>query len=778
MNQSNPSAPEPTQTVNVSQAGVASAPHGPAPDATQGLAWAISSMARIQSKTVDRLRLHESVSDHQSELAALALVKPDGPEVAGSNFAQLWQDVVRSVVKAAGLESIEVQEEPDAARLPALTWLPGAGWAVIRNRTSDNQWLLDFQGVMRTIPVDQPLACIRLILADSPIGDHSNPAERMIREEFLKQKPILMESGLAGILINLLALGVSLYSMQVYDRVIPTQGYSTLGVLTLGVAIALVFDIVIKFARSYLMESAITQMDSSLSRQIFARFLNVRLDQLPGSVGSLSAQLRGYETIRAFLSASTFYLFVDAPFGLFFILMIALVGSPIVALVPFVFLLLALAFGFVMREKIDAHAAKSTDATNKKTGILVETIEGAETIKSGGGAWNALSKWIDTNDEALVHDMALRSISEKSNYLSAMLQQVSYIGLIATGAYFAAEGHLTMGSLIACSILSGRAMGPVTQIPGLMVQAAHAKAALKNLERVFALESDNHAIERPLIPQSIRGQYHLERVRYAYPNAPKALLIQNLVIQPGEKIGVVGPVGAGKSTFLRILTGMHQAGEGRVLLDGLDIDQISRQFLSERIGYLQQDHRLFSGTLRENLLIGIPDPGDDVLRNVAEQTGLLAVIANHPKGLDLMIAEGGKGLSGGQRQLVAFTRLLLSKPNIWLLDEPTASMDNATELRSMTALKTELRPEDTMVLVTHKPHLLAMTNRIIVIAQHQVLMDGPRDEVLKKLSGTAAQQNAPATSVAQPGETATAQRDTPTNTAQDNSNNPNNAAGA
>ena len=725
-----------------------------APDPMQGLAWAIALMARMQNKTVDRLRLHESVSKHQAQLAALAQVQADGPEVASSNYAQLWQNVARMVATSAGVQDLEILEAPDAARLPALTWLPGAGWAVIRHRTADNQWLLDQQGVMRAVPIDQALPCVRLVLAANDSDESDKPAERMIRAEFLKQKPVLVESGLAGVMINLLALGVSLYSMQVYDRVIPTQGYSTLGVLTLGVAIALVFDIVIKFARSYLMESAITQMDSSLSRQIFTRFLNVRLDQLPGSVGSLSAQLRGYETIRAFLSASTFYLFVDAPFGLFFILMIALVGSPIIALVPLGFLLLSLAFGFVMRQKIDAHAAKSTDATNKKTGILVETIEGAETIKSGGGAWNALSKWIDTNDEALVHDMALRSISEKSNYLSAMLQQVSYVGLIAAGAYFASEGHMTMGSLIACSILSGRAMAPVTQIPGLMVQAAHAKAALRNLERVFSLESDNHAVDRPLIPQLIRGQYHLERIRYAYPNAPKALQIQNLHISPGEKIGVIGPVGAGKSTFLRILTGMHQAGEGRVLLDGLDIDQISRAFLSERIGYLQQDHRLFSGTLRENLLIGIPDPGDDVIRNVAEQTGLLAVIANHPKGLDLMIAEGGKGLSGGQRQLVAFTRLLLSKPNVWLLDEPTASMDNNTELRSMTALKTELRPEDTLVLVTHKPHLLAMTNRLIVIAQHQIIMDGPRDEVLKKLAASNVPQKA------NPGQATTAQSTT------------------
>jgi len=708
-------------------------------DPSQGLAWAVSTIARVQGKTVDRLRLHQAISDHQAALAALVQTKV--------GVAHLWQNAARSILTSAGVDAIEVQAQPDAARLPALTWIPGAGWAIVRALSPQNQWLVDLQGILRAVPTDQPLPCVRLILPEGNTDETKQPARRMIRAEFVKQKPTIIEAGLAGVLINLLALAVSLYSMQVYDRVIPTQGYATLAVLTLGVAIALLFDIVIKFARSHLMESAITQMDSSLSRQIFARFLNVRLDQLPGSVGSLSAQLRGYETIRGFLSAGTFYVFVDAPFGLFFILMIALVGSPIVALVPLAFLLLALAFGFVMRDKIDAHAAKSTEATNKKTGIVVETIEGAETIKSGGGSWNALSKWIDTNDEALFHDMALRSISEKSNYLSGMLQQVSYICLIAAGAYIAAEGQMTMGALIASTILSGRAMGPVTQIPGLMVQAAHAKAALKNLERVFALESDNHAVERPLLPESIRGHYHLERVRYAYPGAPKALSVQNLVVLPGEKIGVIGPIGSGKSTLLRILTGMHQAGEGRVLLDGLDIDQISRQFMSERIGYLQQDHRLFSGTLRENLLIGIPDPGDDVIRNVAEQTGLLAVIANHPKGLDLMIAEGGKGLSGGQKQLVAFTRLLLSKPNVWLLDEPTASMDSATELRSMAALKGNLRLEDTLVLVTHKSNLLGMTNRIIVIAQHQIIMDGPRDEVLKKLSAAAmqpaSQQKAP-----------------------------------
>jgi ATP-binding cassette subfamily C protein LapB len=352
-----------------------------------------------------------------------------------------------------------------------------------------------------------------------------------------------------------------------------------------------------------------------------------------------------------------------------------------------------------------------------------------------------LSKWIDVSDEAMKHDMVLRGITEKSSYISGMLQQVSYVGLIGVGAYLAAEGHMTMGSLIACSILSGRAMAPVAQIPGLMVQAAHARAALKHLENVFSLERDNHEVERPIIPEKLRGHFILERVRFAYQGMQKALYIPSLLIQPGEKIGLIGPIGAGKSTLLRILTGMYRANEGRVLLDNLDIHQVSRQFLGERIAYLQQDHRLFSGTLRENLLIGIPDPGDEAIRSIAEKTGLLALISNHPKGLDLPIAEGGKGLSGGQRQLLAFTRILLSKPDIWLLDEPTASMDSATEQRCMSLLAQAIKPQDTVVLVTHKQHLLKFVNRLICIVNHQILIDGPRDEVLKKLAANIAMQS-------------------------------------
>lgn len=700
------------------------------------IAWLVSAASRAQGHEVDRLRLHDAITENKALLNTLALAAhpKDDAITLPDALTSLWQEALNQVATMAGVDAVEMSERPDPARMPSVTFMVGIGWGLIRGLSPQNQWLIDINGRTLAVPAENALPCARLILKANRGGISNKPVFQLFSNAFKSQKKVIFEAAGATVMINILALLTSLYSMQVYDRVIPTQGYSTLVVLTIGVSIALFFDIIIKFVRSHLMEHVVIQMDKTLSRAIFGRLLQVRMDQLPASVGSLSAQMRGYETIRGFLSATTFYIFVDAPFGLLFIFMIALIGSPIAALVPLLFLAFSIAFGLVMREKIDDHAKRGTIAGNKKTGLLVEAIEGAETIKSGAGAWNILSRWIDTTEEALHHEMSLKRLSDKSSYIGSTMQQVSYIGLIAVGAYLAAEGHMTMGALIACSILSGRALAPVAQIPSLIAQAAHSKAALEMLEKVYALETDNHDVERPLIPDLALGQFDLERVRFAYPGTSQSLSISKLQIKSGEKVGVIGPIGAGKSTLLRLLSGMYRANEGRVLLDGLDIDQVSRHFLGEKIGYLQQDHRLFSGTLRENLLIGIPDPGDEVIKRAAETSGLLSVIAGHPKGLELPIAEGGKGLSGGQRQLVAFTRLLISQPAIWLLDEPTASMDNVTEVRCLQTLQKVVRPEDTLVLVTHKSNLLTLVDRIIVISNHQVVMDGSRDEVIQRIS--------------------------------------------
>jgi ATP-binding cassette subfamily C protein LapB len=695
-----------------------------------GLNWAITQLAKLQGRKLDRVQLHQVLGKYEDDLDRLGA----SDEVKAGRADFVWQPILGRVINAADLGTYEFYDQPEPARLPAISYLNDSGWVIVRQMGGDGQWLVESVDGLSKIAAGESMPCVRIVFKDDQRTEESGRAFQLIKGLFLKQKDTLIESGMAGVIVNLLALGVSLYSMQVYDRVIPTQGYSTLIVLTLGVFLALVFDLIVKFARIHLMESAAIYMDSNLAKSVFSQLLNIRLDQFPGSVGTLSSQLRGYETIRSFLSTTTFYFFIDAPFGIFFILMIALIATPVLAIVPLLFLLGAVGFGIVLREKVQNHAIETTDASNLRTGYLVGAIEGAETIKASAGGWNVLSKWIDISNEAMEHDAVLRTINEKGQYLSAFMQQLSYILLVAIGAIYAAEGKITMGGLIACSILSGRAMAPIAQLPSLIVQWSYAKASLGNLEKVYLLESDNQGVQRPLVPDNLSGNYVVERTRFAYGNATNALVVQGLKIERGERIGVIGPVGSGKSTLLRLLTGMYQPNEGRILLDGLDIDHLSRQFLSEKIGYLQQDARLFHGTLRENLLLGIPDPGDAKIKEVAEKTGLLAVITDHPMGLDLAIDEGGRGLSGGQRQLVAFTRLILSAPNVWLLDEPTASMDSTTEEKCCRAMIEAMRPEDTLILVTHKTNLLAIINRLVCIANHRIVMDGPRDAVLKQLS--------------------------------------------
>lgn len=556
----------------------------------------------------------------------------------------------------------------------------------------------------------------------------------LFKRALLTRKGIFVQAAAASLLINLLALGTSLYSMQVYDRVIPTQGVATLIVLTSGVLIATVLELVVKLARSGVLEVALKGMDLELSHAIFVRLLGIRMDQFPASVGTLSAQVRSYETIRNFASSATLFFAVDAPFALLFLAVMLLLAGPALAAVPALFFVLAVAIGLFYRSRIARHASSENTASNKKLGLLVETVESAEHLKAAGGGPQQIQRWDALNQQSIEDDLAIRRYSEQASYSAAFMQQASYIALVGTGAWIAATStNLSMGGLIACSILSGRVLGPVAALPGLIVQWAHAKAALNGLEKVFALQSDNHDVDRPLRPEIIHGQLEVAGLRFTYPSRPETLAMDQLHIGAGEKVAILGPVGAGKSTLLKLLAGLYRPNQGRILLDGLDIQQIERGHLARQLGYLPQEVKLLSGTLRENLQVGLRDVSEQALLNACRSTGLMALVAGHPKGLDLAISEGGSGVSGGQKQLIALTRLLLAQPVLWLLDEPTAAMDEQTEQKSLAVLRAAIAPAHTLVLVTHKPALVAMADRLILLAPKGIVMDGPRDAVLNQL---------------------------------------------
>ena len=432
------------------------------------------------------------------------------------------------------------------------------------------------------------------------------------------------------------------------------------------------------------------------------------------------------------MTSSTLFILADTPFALVFVAVIALISPP-VALVPLVMVPLSLLLGWAFRGPIESSAALHMAESNRKNGLLVEAIDGIESIKSVGAEWKVLDQWNRLTSLLGSNELRMKALSTLSSNLTQTLQQFTYVGMVCLGAYQITLGELTMGGLIACTIISGRALAPLTQFPGLIVQWKHAQIALKGLDGIMAMPSDRDAGVRLIVPQVCQGRLRLDQAVFAYHEARAALEVPALRIEPGERVAVLGAVGSGKTTLIKLLSGLYRPKSGRCYLDDVDVAQVAPEFVREQIGYLPQDVRLFHGTLRDNLTLGLPAPGDTELLRAATLTGLIQAIQAHPKGLDLEISEGGRGLSGGQRQLVGLTRMLLLRPRILLLDEPTASMDAQLEERVMRHLFQEIAPDSTLVVVTHKTSLLTHVNRVIVIDQGRIVLDGPRDQVLARL---------------------------------------------
>ncbi len=698
------------------------------------LVSALQILLTQQGYPIDNVRLY-GVIYQQSNLTTLA--------------------TIITILNQLGVDQLpEALLKPDAAFLPLLALHPTEGWGVIEQQTPQGLWQFRQAEHITAYPSQAFEQLLRVRLEREPSKRKQLSFDQILKKDLKNYRGIVVEAVVASFLINVLALAVSLFSMQVYDRVIPTRSEYTLIILAGGVGLVILFETFMKFARSKIMDKVVVNLDQYLSREVFQRLLNVRIDQMPGSVGSMAAQLRGYEQVRSFYTASTLFGLVDMPMAIIFVSLIVVIGNPLVALVPIVAAVIAIILGLSARRKIDRIAAIGASASYRKTGILVETVEGVETIKAGSGSWKFLSRWLEVMNITTKNDLDMKHANDNLSYLSQMIQQTSYVGIVIVGSFVVMSGDMTMGGLIACSILGGRILAPVMGIPNLLVQHSHAKAAKLNIEQLFSLQQDNHGVNHPLSPSHIIGSFDLEKVSFNYlNNEQSALTVDKLQIKAGERIAVLGPIGSGKSTLLKVLSGLYAPTQGRILLDGLDIQQISRESLSAQVGYLQQDHRLFEGTLRENLLIGLPAPTDDVMRDALMKTGLIKLVASHSSGLDLPISEGGKGLSGGQKQLVAFTRLLLTRPSILLMDEPTASMDNRQELQCIEVLSQEFGQGHTLIVATHKMPLLQLVDRIIIMDNQKIVMDGPKAQVLAKLKSNESNSNGQNKEAGQPNKT-------------------------
>jgi len=641
-----------------------------------------------------------------------------------------------NIFEYMGLHEPHWSKEFSHRELPVFALVPEEGVCVILARESNGKWKTENkEGIVtkKTFPEGTYFSAVKI----ERKPEKKRSAKEMFKEIAFRHKSALLHAGIASLSINILALATSFFSMQVYDRVIPTQGVSTLVALGIGVFIAIFLEMMLKLSRSYLLDGAAAHMDVSYSHDIFNRFLKIRPDALPRSVGTLSGQLQSYATVRSFISSAALYVLIDFPFSMIFLAVIIMLAGWTIGFIVLVFLVLAIFAGLFFKNKIVKLTQTSTLASHKKLGLLVESVESAENIKATGGGWSLLSRWNALSEDAINDDIKIKHYSDMSTYVASFLQQFSYISIVAMGAYLVSTtDKLTMGGLIATTILSGRVLSPIAMLPNLLVQWGRTKISVSDLDNVYALDMDNEGVERPLSPTLIKPEFRCERLKFAYTENAPVVTIEKMTIKAGEKVAILGTIGSGKSTLLKILAGLYKPTEGKIYLSNMDMHQITRNRVNEIVGYLPQHVKLISGTLRENLLLGLAGYSDEQIMKAAEQTGLIHLISALPQGLDTPVPEGGESVSGGQKQMISLTRLVLMQPKALLLDEPTANMDDGTERQILRTLKSQIDKGQTLVVVTHKPAVLALVERVIVISSQGVLMDGKKEEVLGKLNAT------------------------------------------
>jgi ATP-binding cassette, subfamily C, bacterial LapB len=529
-----------------------------------------------------------------------------------------------------------------------------------------------------------------------------------------------LEAMVSAATINVLALATSLFIMNVYDRVVPNNALETLVVLAVGTGIAIGFEFLARNLRGYFIDVSGKKADLLLAGRLFQQALALRMEVRPGSPGAFASQLREFETLRDFFSSATLTTFSDLPFVFFFIWVISLIGGP-VYLVPLLAVPVVVGVGLIAQIPLAYIMNRHMRETALRHGVLVESVEGMETLKT-------------LSAQAGQSAAQSRMISSLVINFAALVQQSVTVFVVIWGVNLIGEGELTVGALIACVILAGRTLAPLSQVAGLLARYQHARAAYFMLDGLM-----KKPVERPpqrtfLHRPELGGEIEFKDVNFAYPEQ-KIDVFRDLSFQvrAGEHVAILGRVGCGKSTLLKLLVSLYQPTGGSILFDGADVAQIDPVDLRKNIGYVSQDVRLFYGSLRENVAMGAPLADDEAILRVARISGLDRLVGQHPMGFDLTIAEGGEGLSGGQKQAVAIARAFLGAPPILLLDEPTSAMDHNSEQAFLGHLK-EYSAGKTVILVTHKPTMLSAVDRLLVLDGDKIVADGPRDEILRTLS--------------------------------------------
>jgi ATP-binding cassette subfamily C protein LapB len=536
---------------------------------------------------------------------------------------------------------------------------------------------------------------------------------------------------IVSLFINLFILATPLFTMNVYDRVLPNNALETLWVLFIGISLVMLFDFILKMLRSYFLGVASKRADTVISNRIFNQLLNIKINAKPASTGQFVSRLQSFESVREFFTSATIAAAVDFPFVIIFIIVIFYIGGPL-GYITIATVTISMLVSWYMQRPLKEIIEKSVKEEQIKHTTLIETVTGLEIIKSIRAQNRMRTHWDQSVNKTIHYADKGQFLSQTITFFTAFISQFSNILIVAAGVYLASEGEMTMGAIIAAMILNGRVISPVSQLVGMIIKYDKTMLSLENLDEVMKMpvEKENKTyISRP----NLSGTIEFKDVQFAYKDQNHQTLKDiNLKIEQGERVAILGKIGSGKSTMLKLIMNLYEPTKGSVLIDSVDIRQIDPVDLRQAIGVVPQEPFLFMGTIKDNITIGEQYVSDEELLRASKVAGLNEFLGKHEAGYDLIVGERGEGLSGGERQAVTLARALISNPNILMLDEPTNSMDRQTEKMFIDRIKNIIE-DKTLIVVTHKTSLLQLVDRVIIVEDGKIILDGPKEEVFNKL---------------------------------------------
>ncbi len=671
---------------------------------------------------------------------------------------EAWSDA--TVVEAADSLGYDARSERfDAAAgqwpaLPALCTTRDGGLVALLGRDAGRLYLAEPDDPEHPRPADE--SALRSRLTGEAITLLQRPAASAGGEPvaqgrhghwfwgpLLRNRGVYIQVGLAALLVNVFAVAGSVFSMIVYDKVIPNNAMETLTALLIGVSVVFIADFVIRTLRGYFLDLASAKADAAIADALFEQVLDARLLGRRGSTGALASTLKEFESVRDFLTSATLTTFIDVPFALLFLVLIYLIGGPMVY-VPLVAIPVMVLAGLAVQPQLRRLTQEGQEDGHHKQAILVETLSGLETIKTLGAGGQMRRRWQDAVTHQSHVGLKSRMLAQLAANVAGMSQQFVQVAVVAAGALLVQQGQLGFGAIIACTILAGRAIAPIAQITQLLTRMNQTVTSYRNLSRVMDGEREHKPGAVFMARPDFKGQIEFRNVTFSYPGAAQPTLRDvSFTIRPGERVAILGRVGSGKTTVSKLLLGLYRPDSGAVLIDGVDVRQIDPADLRNAVGVVLQDVWLLGGTVKQNIALGGHFPSDAEILHAAQVAGVEDFIRQHPDGYGLRLGERGEGLSGGQRQALAVARALLGRPSIVVFDEATSAMDMAAEAQLLQRLQQELQGR-TFITITHKSSMLQLVNKIIVIEQGRVSMQGSPEELARQQRAAAVPAAAPA----------------------------------